>query len=94
MWRSLVFACRTRSGNIAFMASSLEDVTREAAKLPRQQRLALAGFLLELDRGDEAEAEAAWEQEILARIQAIDEGTATGVSHEEVMRAAEDRLTR
>jgi hypothetical protein len=74
------------------MASSLEEVTQEAVKLPRQQRLALAGVLLELDRGDEADAEAAWEHEILARIQAIDEGTATGVSYEEAMRAAEDRL--
>ena len=74
------------------MASSLEEVTQEAVKLPRQQRLALVGVLLELDRGDEADAEATWEHEILARIQAVDEGTATAVSYEEVMRAAEDRL--
>lgn len=74
--------------------AALEDITRDALKLSRRQRLALAGFLLEMDdpRSD-GDVEAVWEQEILARIQAIDDGTATGVSYEEVMRAAQDRLT-
>ena len=75
------------------MSKALEEITQEAAKLPRQQRLALAGFLLELDdAGHDQQAELAWEEEILARIRAIDEGTANGVSYEEVMRAARDRL--
>jgi Putative addiction module component len=33
---------------------------------------------------NDPEVEAAWEQEILARIQAIDDGTAAGVCYEEV----------
>ena len=75
------------------MSKALEEITQEAIRLPRQQRLALAGLLLELDdAGDDQQAEAAWEQEIVARIRAIDEGTATGVSYEEAMRAARDRL--
>ena len=75
------------------MSKALEEITQEAAKLPRQQRLALAGFLLELDdAGHDQQAELAWEEEILARIRAIDEGTANSVSYEEVMRAARDRL--
>jgi putative addiction module component (TIGR02574 family) len=75
--------------------AALEDITRDALKLSRRQRLALAGFLLEMDDpGSDGQVEAAWEQEILARIQAIDDGTATGVSYEEVMRAAQDRLTQ
>lgn len=91
--RKQEFARNAASGNIAVMAA-LEDVTREALKLSRQQRLALAGFLLEIDNpsSNDAEVDAAWEQEILARIQAIDDGTASGVSYEEVMRAAQDRF--
>jgi len=33
-----------------------------------------------------------WEQEIRARIIAVDEGRAIGIPYEEVMQAAEDRL--
>jgi len=76
------------------MSAALKDITREALKLSRQQRLALAGFLLEIDdpTASDPEVDAAWEQEILARIQAIDEGTASGVPYEEMMRAAQERL--
>jgi hypothetical protein len=44
------------------------------------------------DEDDDLGVDAGWELEILARIRAVDDGTAIGVSHEEVMRAAEDRL--
>jgi putative addiction module component (TIGR02574 family) len=76
------------------MSVALEDITREALKLSREQRLALAGFLLEIDdpTASDPEVEAVWEQEILARIRAIDDGTASGVPYEEVMRAAQERL--
>lgn len=75
------------------MSKALEEITRDAIKLPKGQRLALAGFLLEFDeKSIESETEAAWENELLARIRAVDEGTATGVPHDEVMQAAEDRL--
>lgn len=77
------------------MSATLEDITRKALKLSRQQRLALAGFLLELDEPDsDPGIESAWEQEILARIQALDEGKAVGVPYEEVMRAAKERLSQ
>ena len=76
------------------MSAALEEITKEALKLSRQQRLVLVGFLLEIDTpsSNDPEVEAVWEREILARIQAIDDGTASGVSYEEVMRAAQDRL--
>ena len=74
------------------MATALEEITREALKLSRQERMALASRLLIDDEdGNSAEIEAAWEEEILARIQAIDDGTAVGISYEEVKRAARDR---
>lgn len=75
------------------MSKAFEEITKDAIQLPRGQRLELAGLLLELDdRSDDSEAQAAWEQEIRARIMAVDEGTAIGVSYDEVMLAAEDRL--
>jgi Putative addiction module component len=75
------------------MPKPFEEVTRDAIQLPRQQRLALAGVLLELeDASGDSDADAAWEEEILARIHAIDNGMAVGISYEEVMREAQKRL--
>lgn len=75
------------------MAMALEDLTREALQLSSRQRLALAGFLLELDRSSGSQSsEADWNEEILSRIEAIDSGVAVGIPYSEVMRAAEDRL--
>ena len=46
------------------MAKAVEEVTKEALNLPLQQRLALAGFLLEsAEAAPDPEAEAAWEAE-------------------------------
>ncbi len=77
------------------MSAALEDITKEALRLSRQERLALANRLLSdgLDSGV-SEIEAAWEDEILARIQAIDNGTAVGIPYEEVVRAARKRRAK
>jgi hypothetical protein len=76
------------------MSKPFDEIASEAAQLPRELRLNLANFLLELDESDEVEGiSTAWEREILARIRAVDEGTARSSSYEEVMREAEDRLT-
>jgi len=75
------------------MPKAFEELTIEAIKLPRSKRLVLAGLLLELDDvGDDAEVDAAWEDEILARIRAVDDGSAVGISYDEVMREARNRL--
>jgi putative addiction module component (TIGR02574 family) len=77
------------------MSATLEDITKDALKLSREQRLALAGFLLEVDEAvGDPEIEKAWEREILARIRALDEGKVAGVPYEEVMRAANELLSR
>ena len=74
------------------MSAALEEITEKALKLPRQERLALANRLLSNDENADAlEVEAAWEEEILARIEAIDNGSAVGVPYEEVQRAVRDR---
>ncbi len=78
---------------IGGMTTALEQITQEALQLPRQQRLALAGFLLELDEAsDDPQVEAAWEQELRTRIQAVDDGTAVGIPYAEAMREAQNHL--
>ena len=75
------------------MSKAIDELVREALRLPRQQRLALASFLLELeDASDDPNVDAAWEEEIRARIEAVDQGTAVGIPYEEVMREAQKRL--
>jgi putative addiction module component (TIGR02574 family) len=77
------------------MSAALEEITEKALRLSRQEKLALANRLLSDDEDrDASEIEAAWEDEILARIQAIDEGTAVGVPYEDVIRAARNRRAK
>jgi len=77
------------------MSAALEEMTKKARALSRQERLTLANRLLSDDEDSDAmEIEAAWEEEILARIKAIDDGTAIGIPYEEVIRAARDRRAK
>ncbi|HQF39948.1 MAG TPA: addiction module protein [Opitutaceae bacterium] len=64
----------------------IEALTREAAALPKTERLELVRVLLDLDVGAVAEAEEAWDEEIRARVKAVDEGRATSVSLEDLRR--------
>ena len=77
------------------MSAALEEITEQALRLTRQERLALANRLLSDDEDSKtSEIEAAWEKEILARIQAIDNGTAVGIPYEEVIRSARNRRAK
>jgi len=70
-------------------------VTRQAVDLSRHQRLALAGLLLEMDTpSSDPDTEAAWDEEILSRVQAVDAGLVPGVPYVEVMRRADQILPR
>jgi hypothetical protein len=76
------------------MSKVFEEIAREASQLSREERFDLATMLLEMNEGAEtAIIKAKWEEEILARIRAVDENEVTGISLEKVMRDAEDRLT-
>ena len=76
------------------MSKAFEEIAHDATQLSREQRLQLASLLLELNESSaDVEADATWEQEILARIRAVDENQIEGVSFETVMRDADDRLT-
>lgn len=76
------------------MSTALEEITEKALRLSPQDRLALANRLLSEGPDDDAEIEAAWEEEILARINAIDNGAAVGVPFEEVIRTVRDRRAK
>jgi putative addiction module component (TIGR02574 family) len=77
------------------MSAALEEVTEKALQLSQEERLALANRLLSAEEAAGSSAvEAAWEEEILARIEAIDNGSAVGVPYEEVLRAARDRRAK
>jgi predicted GTPase len=74
------------------MSKAFEDIAREASQLSRKQKFELAGLLLDMnDDLPEASAASVWEQEILARIRAVDSG-AEGVAFADVMREAERKL--
>lgn len=76
------------------MSKPFEEIANDAVQLPRELRLNLASLLLDLDEGEEyAEVAASWEKEIMARLRAVDEGTAKSASYEDVLRDAEERLT-
>ena len=65
----------------------IEELTREAIGLPKEQRLALARALLDLEPvGSVAEVERSWDEEIRARIKAIDEGRVTGIAYDDLRR--------
>ena len=76
------------------MSKAFEEIAKDATQLSREQRLDLANLLLEMnDDVAAAGVSMTWEQEILARIRAVDGGQSEGVSFEDVMRDAEGRLT-
>jgi putative addiction module component (TIGR02574 family) len=67
------------------MAISIEEITKEVVELPRHQRLALVRLLLDLDQpGTTDEIEQAWDEEIRARIKAVDENRTDGIPYEQI----------
>ncbi len=77
------------------MAFSFETITKEALDLTPRQRLKLAEVLLvSADGNPEGDCQAAWDEEIEARIQAIDQGRETGIPFDAVMAAADTLLAR
>jgi len=77
------------------MATSIEEITKEVVDLPRHQRLALVRLLLDLDRpGDSEEIDAAWDEEIRARVKAVDEGRVAGVPYDQIKQEMAERFSR
>jgi putative addiction module component (TIGR02574 family) len=75
------------------MATPIEKITQEVVELSRPERLTLMRLLLELDqrsKGDEIEK--AWDQEIRARVKAVDEGRVTGIPYDQIKQEMTSRF--
>lgn len=67
------------------MERSAEAVLKEALTLPEADRADIAGALLNsLEPGEEADIEAAWRQEVAARVAALDAGEVETIPWNEV----------
>lgn len=67
------------------MRRNAETVLREALTLPEQERVEIAGALLEsLGPEPEADVETAWRQEVAARVAALDAGQVTTTPWREI----------
>jgi putative addiction module component (TIGR02574 family) len=77
------------------MSKAFEEVKDQALQLSREERLELASLLLDLDQQEaNPEIEAAWEEEIRARVQAVEKGRVKGIPYEEVLERVNRRLQR
>ena len=84
---------RGHSATFLGMNRVMEDVARNATQLPRQQRLPLARFLLELDAAPSTEAvDNDWDTEIRDRVQAVQTGQAKALPYAEVLARIDQRF--
>jgi hypothetical protein len=66
---------------------AIAEITKDCLELPSSQRLKLARILLDVSESDldySPEVEAAWEDEIGARLAAVKNGTARSIPSAEV----------
>jgi len=77
------------------MPKALQDITHDVLELPRNQRLALAQFLLNLDDTETAQnVDQAWDEEIRARLKAYDDGRAEAIPFDQVRQSMSLRFAR
>jgi putative addiction module component (TIGR02574 family) len=75
------------------MATPIEKITQEVVELSRHERLTLMRLLLDLDQPTKGEQiEIAWDQEIRARIKAVDEGRTTGIPYAQITQELTSRF--
>lgn len=76
-------------------SAALEKVRSEALNLPEAERAELAHNLVaSLDGPADADAQQAWESEIMRRLAEVDAGTAKLVDRKELSRRLRERLNR
>jgi putative addiction module component (TIGR02574 family) len=69
------------------MKQDIAEILKRALELPPEARAAIAGSLLDsLDRTMDDDAESAWENEILLRLQELDDGSVNPVPWAEARR--------
>ena len=75
------------------MATPIDKITQEVVELSRHERLALMRILLDLDQPSKgAEIEKAWDQEIRARVKAVDEGRVLGIHYDQIKQELNSRF--
>jgi len=75
--------------------STLEKVRAEALRLTEAERAELAHSLVSsLDGAADADAESAWDREIVRRLGEIDAGTAELIDREELRQRMRARMSR
>jgi putative addiction module component (TIGR02574 family) len=75
------------------MATPLEKITQEVVELSGRERLTLMRLLLDLDQPSKgAEIEKAWDQEIRARVKAVDDGRVSGIPYEQIKQGIGNRF--
>jgi putative addiction module component (TIGR02574 family) len=75
------------------MATPIEKITQEVVELSRHERLTLMRILLDLDQPPKSdEIEKAWDQEIRARVKAVDEGRVSGIRYDEIKQEINGRF--
>jgi putative addiction module component (TIGR02574 family) len=75
------------------MATPIEKITQEVAELSRRERLTLMRILLDLDQPSKGEEiDKVWDQEIRARVKAVDEGRASGIRYDEIKQEMNGRF--
>jgi putative addiction module component (TIGR02574 family) len=80
---------------VHFMAASIEQIATDLTKLPRNERLRLVRLLLDADRpSNVAEIDKAWDDEIRARVLAVNDGQAKSVSYQDLKREMNERFRR
>jgi putative addiction module component (TIGR02574 family) len=75
------------------MATPIEKITQEVVELSRRERLMLVRLPLDLDqpaKGDEIEK--TWDQEIRARVKAVDEGRVSAIPYEQIKQELTSRF--
>ena len=77
------------------MPKTLEAITHDVLKLPREQQLRLAHYVLSLEDDPIApEVEMVWDDEIRARLAAVREGRVEMIPWEKVREDLQERLRR
>ncbi len=75
------------------MATPIEKITQEVVELSRHERQALMRILLDLDRPTNGEEiERAWDEEIRARVKAVDEGRTSGIPYDQIKQEMSSRF--
>ena len=76
-------------------ATRIEDIAKEIVELPRHQQLVLIRLLLDLDcPGTGEEIDVVWDQEVRARVKAVDEDLVTGISYGQIKIEMAERFPR